>query len=94
MIDYVAEFKKVSFDIFNTDFKNINLDIDCDLKKIYEDIIMPSRATKFSAGYDFYSPIDFSLENNQSIFIPTGIRCKMNNDIVLLITPRSSLGFK
>lgn len=65
-----------------------------EIKEIYDDIKLPKRATKFSAGYDFYSPFDFILKPSETIKIPTGIRCKMDNNIVLLIYPRSSLGFK
>jgi dUTP pyrophosphatase len=34
------------------------------------------------------------LKKGDTIIIPTGIRCKMNQDLVLQIYPRSSLGFK
>ena len=49
---------------------------------------------KISAGYDFYSPLSFVLEPGETIKIPTGIRCGMNNDWVLMLFPRSGLGFK
>ncbi|MCQ2505911.1 MAG: deoxyuridine 5'-triphosphate nucleotidohydrolase [Lachnospiraceae bacterium] len=65
-----------------------------DLRQSYEDIKLPIRATKGSAGYDFFAPFDFSLAQGQSICVPTGIRAKMENNIVLLLAPRSSLGFK
>ena len=94
MDNFVAEFEKVSFEHFEKDLNKLNL-FENDLsKKIYNNILIPTRATKYSAGYDFFSPFDFSIMPKESIFIPTGIRCKMNNDIVLLIAPRSSLGFK
>lgn len=60
----------------------------------YEDIRLPKRATSGSAGYDFYAPESFSLEAGETIKIPTGIRCQMNSDLVLMIYPRSGLGFK
>lgn len=59
-----------------------------------EDIILPKRATKGSAGYDFFSPIDFSLAPGETIKIPTGIRVLLPPDKFLLIVPRSGLGFK
>ena len=62
--------------------------------KIYDSIKLPCRATKYSAGYDFYAPFSFSLEPGNEILIPTGIRVQMNTNQVLLIFPRSSLGFK
>ena len=63
-------------------------------KIVYEQLKLPQRATKASAGYDFYAPYDFSLQPGETIKIPTGIRCKMQENYVLLLFPRSSLGFK
>ena len=67
-----------------------------DLKRMcnYEDITLPTRSTKHSAGYDFKSPIDFELQPNESIKIPTGIKVCMNEDEYLSILVRSSMGFK
>ncbi len=62
--------------------------------KIYEEIMLPLRATSGSAGYDFFSPLDFSLEPGQSMLIPTGIRSRMEDGWVLMLYPRSGLGFK
>jgi dUTP pyrophosphatase len=80
----VAKFEKVSLDEY---LKNGS-------KEDFEGILLPKRATKGSAGYDFFSPIAFSLEPNQTIKIATGIRCKIDEGFVLSIYPRSSLGFK
>ena len=55
---------------------------------------MPGRATVGSAGYDFYSPLDFVLSPGQTIKIPTGIRARIEDGWVLMIFPRSGLGFK
>ena len=55
---------------------------------------MPERATVGSAGYDFFSPIDFALAPGETIKIPTGIRAKIDDGWVLKIYPRSGLGFK
>lgn len=60
----------------------------------YDDIKLPVRATQKSAGYDFFAPFGFTLEKGQSIKIPTGIRVLLDDDKVLLIVPRSGLGFK
>ena len=65
-----------------------------DYRSIDEFINEPMGATKGSAGYDFYSPLSFVLEPGETIKIPTGIRCGMNNDWVLMLFPRSGLGFK
>ena len=61
---------------------------------MYDRLKLPRRATKGSAGYDIYSPIAFDLAAGEEIKIATGIRCSMDEDVVLLIVPRSSLGFK
>ncbi|MBO7338814.1 MAG: deoxyuridine 5'-triphosphate nucleotidohydrolase, partial [Lachnospiraceae bacterium] len=64
------------------------------LLDMYESIKLPQRATKGSAGYDFFAPFAFSLPAGSSIKIPTGIRAKMDEDWVLKVYPRSGLGFK
>ena len=60
----------------------------------YQSVLLPLRATKGSAGYDFFAPKEFTLEPNESIKIATGIRVKIDEGWVLKIYPRSSLGFK
>lgn len=47
-----------------------------------------------SKGYDFVSPLTFTLKPGETIKIPTGIRCEMNIDWVLMLYPRSGLGCK
>ena len=88
---YIAQFEKVSKKQFKEDVHNL-LSIDDD--SFYDLIILPKRATAGSAGYDFYSPFDVILKPGESIKIPTGIRCKIADEYVLEIYPRSSLGFK
>ena len=58
------------------------------------DIALPCRATAGSAGYDFICPAEVTLAPGEAITIPTGIRCKMQPGWVLLLFPRSGLGFK
>lgn len=64
------------------------------LAENYNDVILPRRATKGSAGYDFFAPYGFTLASGETIKIPTGIRVKIDDGWVLKIYPRSSLGFK
>ena len=97
----VAKFEIVSykqfFDSFIDTFKIVKSDdeiIKSNIETTYKDLILPKRATTGSAGYDFKSPISFDLKPKETIKVPTGIRCKMNEDVVLMIFPRSSLGFK
>ncbi len=57
-------------------------------------IPLPCRATAGSAGYDFICPADVTLTPGEAITIPTGIRCEMQPGWVLMLFPRSGLGFK
>ena len=57
-------------------------------------IKLPTRGTSQSAGYDCYSPIDFTLEPGEDIKIPTGIKAYMQAGDVLKAYPRSGQGFK
>ena len=92
----IAKFKKVSLEQFKKDMLNTfnGMYSEDEIEGIYETIRLPKRATEFSAGYDFFTHIPFDLEPNQTIKIPTGIRCIMENDWVLKLYPRSGLGFK
>lgn len=100
MAKRVAKFEKVTYGQFEKDwidtFNVPELDTATkrEIESIYEAINLPARATKFSAGYDFVSPLTFTLNPGETIKIPTGIRCGMNTDWVLMIYPRSGLGFK
>lgn len=89
----IAEFHKVSFSQFEADFKK-NFPECENVKEIYDSIKLPKRATTGSAGYDFYAPVDITLEKGKSVLIPTGIRSKIEDGWVLQIFPRSGLGFK
>ena len=59
-----------------------------------EEIILPKRSTVFSAGYDFYSPIDCVIGSGEQKSIPSGVKAYMLSDEVLKIYPRSSMGVK
>lgn len=89
----IAEFQKVSFSQFEADFKK-NFPEYENVREIYDAIKLPKRATTGSAGYDFYAPVDITLEKGKSVLIPTGIRSKIEDGWVLQIFPRSGLGFK
>lgn len=56
-------------------------------------IPLPRRATTGSAGYDFALPFDLTLKPGETAKIPTGIRAKIADGWVLMIYPRSGLGF-
>lgn len=91
----VAKFEKVSYEQFKKDWMDsFSSYPEEEIQKLYDRIKLPKRATRGSAGYDFYAPIDLTLIPSGVCKIPTGIRCKMNEGWVLNIYPRSGLGFK
>lgn len=79
-------FEKISFEQFKIDVE--------DNEELYESYNLPKRSTKNSAGYDFFSLYDFVLKPGEIIKIPTGIKFSMNNDEMLMLVVRSSMGFK
>ncbi len=89
----VAKFEKVSFDQFKSGMDGLGFSDD-EIKEMYENIKMPKRATTGSAGYDICTPFAITVKPGESIKIPTGLRCRIDEDYVLLIFPRSGLGFK
>ena len=82
----MRRFEKISFEQFKNDV--------CDDKLIYNKFKLPNRSTKNSAGYDFFSLFDFSLKPGEIMKIPTGIKVNMENNDVLFLVVRSSMGFK
>lgn len=91
----IAKFEKISLKQFIDDWINTFGNRPDDIiTEIYNNIELPLRATSGSAGYDFYCPVAFTLQPGQTIKIPTGIKCKMEEGWVLKCYPRSSLGFK
>ena len=103
MIMSNIKFEKVSYEQFKKDVLKAANDwtgfdsSEENVKYIYDKIKVPKRATDGSAGYDFFSPFDVYMPTNgyRSTFkFPTGIRVKMPKNVVLLLFPRSSLGFK
>lgn len=94
-MERIAKFSLVSFEIFKKAYVGIFGDTPEDeLREIYDNIKLPTRATVGSAGYDFHSPVAFELKPGETINIPTGVRVKMHEGWVLTIYPRSGLGFK
>ena len=59
-----------------------------------EEVPLPRRATVGSAGYDYTSTCEVALAPGESAVIPTGIRARIEPGWVLMIFPRSSMGFK
>lgn len=97
------KFEKVSLEQFTEDYlrcKGFHDDVDLDeetakeIIKIYSDIQLPKRGTKFSAGYDFFMPYQVKFNHKKETLIPTGVRFKCDSDKYLECVPRSGLGFK
>ena len=57
----IAKFEKVSYEQFEKDWEKNMGGSKEEIKAIYDSIKLPHRATKQSAGYDFYAPVDLSL---------------------------------
>jgi len=58
----IAQFLKVSEENFvNSVKEDFPMYTEAEIRKMYEDIKLPARATRGSAGYDFYAPFDFQL---------------------------------
>ncbi len=94
----IAQFEKVSLEEFEKTYKDTFPDVlaagNAGVETIYNGIVLPRRATSGSAGYDFFSTCDIVLQPGESAKIPTGIRARMEEGWVLMIYPRSGLGFR
>lgn len=96
------KFEKVSYEQFEKDFidtfyhnyKTISPFIKKYVKRCYDSLELPKRATKGSAGYDFFMPFDVTIKPFEDIKIPTGIKCQIDDGYFLMLVPRSSMGFK
>lgn len=56
------------------------------------DIKLPTRGTEHSAGYDFYSPVDVTIQPNEMVMVWTDVKAHMYYDNVLILNVRSSMG--
>lgn len=98
----MIKFEKVSWEEYKNSIEklcsNRLVDIDYEgLKQEWENIKLPTRATKNSAGYDFYAPcvMNFYPSAMPATVYSTGIRFITDrDDIFLMCVPRSGLGFK
>ena len=85
----VARFMHVSSQRFQTDWREAFGDVAVPALPA-----LPRRATSGSAGYDFFSPLAFTLAPGACVRIPTGVRARIDDGWVLMLFPRSGLGFK
>lgn len=90
-----VKFEKVSFKQFKKDVLDCGFKFEDDeLMDFWKSIRLPRRATAGSAGYDFFAPFDLVIEKGKTLKFPTGIKCLMDDGVVLTLFPRSGLGFK
>lgn len=102
---FIEDVHSMTLNIFKTKYRDIVAfkilsdmgltdQVVSDIRKIYDGVELPKRATKGSCGYDFYAPQDYVLRPGESCLIPTGVRVKIDEGWALKIYPRSGLGFK
>ena len=96
----MSKFEKVSYEQWKADCGVKGLPED-ELRKWYDAIKLPHQATAASAGCDFYMPFSLNLAAEGKFRIASGIRWvtdggegSLDRARVLLIVPRSGLGFK
>lgn len=89
----IANFELVSEEQFISDAVDKDFD-EALAREAYQNLKLPKASTSGSAGFDFYTPFNICLSPGQSLFIPTGIRCKMDSRWALLMMPRSGHGTK
>lgn len=91
----IAQFEKVSFRKFYEGWTDVfGEQCEEEIRKMYDGIQLPRRATSGSAGYDFFLPVSVVLRPGETVKVPTGIRVWMEQEWVLKCYPRSGLGFK
>lgn len=86
----IARFMKVSRERFEADWSGAFPDVPAP----WDALKLPRRATAGSAGYDFFAPCDIEMAPGGTMSIPTGIRARIEPGWVLMLFPRSGLGFK
>ncbi len=79
-------FEKVSFEEFAKTFSSD--------EELYNEYSLPRRATKNSAGYDFFAIKEIVIKPGEIVKIPTGYKARFNETEALLLIVRSSMGFK
>lgn len=82
----MRSFEKISFEQFKKDV--------CDNKSLYDKYLLPTRDSKYTAGYDIYLLEDLEIKPGEIKQIPTGIKSCFNEDEVLFLIVRSTTGFK
>ena len=89
-MERIAKFEKVSLKQFASDFGSSG----SSSESAFECVELPVRATEGSAGYDIKTPFDISLAPGETLRVATGLRCRISEGWVMMIFPKSGLGFK
>ena len=63
-----------------------------EMRKTEGAIILPTRGSKTSAGYDFYSTESFTLKPNEHKLVWPDVKAYMQDCEALILNPRSSMG--
>jgi len=58
------------------------------------EIKLPVRSTKYSAGYDFFSPVSVDIPPQAKMIIMSDVKACMQENEVLMLFVRSSIGIK
>lgn len=98
-------FEKISYEQWKKDWDSVQTDMyqpEDVCKQVYDNILLPTRSTKGSAGYDFRIPYEFSVHNDAlctgmpyNTKLLTGIRwVDADEDTAMLLLVRSSSGSK
>lgn len=90
----VAIFEKVSKEQFIDGLVSHGLVSrdDSRIDEWYDNIRLPVRGTRGSAGYDFIAPYPLYIRDGEELVVCTGVRCLIRESWVLKLYPRSSSG--
>ncbi len=83
-------FEKISVNEFTKSASGISMSPE----RLYNDIVIPTRSTIGSAGYDFVTITKFTIRPGETRIIPTGVKAYMDYGEFLAIYIRSSLSIK
>ena len=89
-------FEKISLEQWTKDCLILGMSNE-DIIAAYDNIKLPKSSTASAAGHDFYIPFEVKVSDEHKTVIPTGIRWvteEDENNMVLIICPRSGLGTK
>ena len=93
-------FEKVTYETFKNDLKKNGFGWipGEEVKQVWENIKIPERKTKYSAGHDICTPIDFHILPKGKVVVPTGIKAYFAPDEMeswhLELYIRSSVGIR